>query len=261
MKIKSIWLRRIHKWVGLVIGLQFLLWAISGTAMALLDMDEVAGGPVAEMPARPLPTGSTSWPRVQQELSGQSITGLRLRSLPQGTVYQVSTAQDVRLFSATDGNPVVIDRANATAVARAAHRERAAVKAVAPLSKLTFAVRDHKLPIWQVDFDDARKSSYYVSGSTGELLQRRNETWRWWDFFWMLHIMDYSERTSFNHPLIITVGFAMVWLAVTGFWLLFRTMWRHDFASMKRRVARAQTSPRIENPTVKPPAGQGGVHG
>lgn len=39
MTVKSIWLRRIHKWVGLVIGLQFLLFAISGTAMALLDMD------------------------------------------------------------------------------------------------------------------------------------------------------------------------------------------------------------------------------
>jgi len=45
MTIKSIWLRRIHKWVGLAIGIQFLIWAISGTAMALLDMDEVAVGP------------------------------------------------------------------------------------------------------------------------------------------------------------------------------------------------------------------------
>ena len=77
-------------------------------------------------------------------------------------------------------------------------------------------------------------SSYYVSGTTGEVLERRNDTWRWWDFFWMLHNMDYSERTSFNHPLIITVGFAMAWLAVTGFWLLFRTMWRHDFVKIRR---------------------------
>ena len=27
---------------------------------------------------------------------------------------------------------------------------------------------------------------------------------------------------ALNHPLIITVGFAVAWLAVTGFWLLFR---------------------------------------
>ena len=35
MTIKSIWLRRIHKWVGLAIGLQFVLWTISGAIMAV----------------------------------------------------------------------------------------------------------------------------------------------------------------------------------------------------------------------------------
>ena len=237
MKIKSIWLRRIHKWVGLVIGLQFLLWAISGTAMALLDMDEVAGGQMAEIPApRPAPN-LAAWPRVQQALDGQPATGLTLRSLPQGMVYQVTTARRVQLFSAADGRPVEINSATATTIARSAHPQGGAVKSVSPLSRLTFAVRDHELPIWQVDFSDGSNSSYYVSGTTGEILARRNDTWRWWDFFWMLHIMDYSERSSFNHPLIITVGSAMGWLAITGFWLLFRTMWRHDFAALKRRRA------------------------
>jgi uncharacterized iron-regulated membrane protein len=235
VKIKSIWLRRIHKWVGLVIGLQFLLWAISGTAMALLDMDEVEGGPVAESSAPRQMPKSIAWPRVQQALAGQPATGLRLRSLPQGPVYQVTTKAGVHLFNATDGSPVVIDKGYANVIARSAHPEKAAVKSIAALQELPLAVRDHELPIWQVDFSDARNSSYYVSATTGEVLARRNDTWRWWDLFWMLHIMDYSERSSFNHPLIITVGFAMAWLAVTGFWLLFRTMWRHDFTWLKAR--------------------------
>lgn len=55
------------------------------------------------------------------------------------------------------------------------------------------------------------------------------------DRVWMLHNMDYANRTSFNRPLIITVGFTMAWLAVTGFWLLFRTMRRHDFAFLRRK--------------------------
>lgn len=40
----------------------------------------------------------------------------------------------------------------------------------------------------------------------------------------MLHSMDYVNRTDFNHPLIITVELAAVWLAITGLWLLFRTV-------------------------------------
>ena len=235
MTIKSIWLRRIHKWVGLVIGLQFLIWAISGTAMALLPMEAVEGGATAERPATRIPAASAAWPRVQQALAGQPIQKLSLRTLPQCHVFEVTTANGVKLFDAANGTPVVIDAAAASTIAAEAHPDRAPVRRVALMRELDLAVREHELPIWRVDFRDEASNSYYVSGMTGEILERRNDTWRWWDFFWMLHNMDYAKRTSFNHPLIIMVGFALSWLAVTGFWLLFRTMWRHDFAWITQR--------------------------
>jgi uncharacterized iron-regulated membrane protein len=234
MTIKSIWLRKIHKWVGLVIGAQFLIWAISGTAMALLDMNEVDGGDMAEQARAPLPAAGTAWPRIQSALNGKAVSGVRIRQLPDGPAIEVAAADEVRFFYAATGDPIVIDQALATAIASAAHPGKAPVITTRSLNELTLPVREHELPIWQVDFRDEANSSYYVSGTTGEVLERRNDSWRWWDFFWMLHNMDYAKRTSFNHPLIIMVGFAMSWLAVTGFWLLFRTMWRHDFAWARR---------------------------
>ena len=234
MTIKSIWLRRIHKWIGLIIGLQFVLWAISGTAMALLDMEDVAGGEMGKAASVPLPVGGAAWSRVQLALADSPVSRISLQALPQGQTLSLTTAQGVRLFNAANGEPVTIDQQAAASIAIAAHPSGAAVSAVSPLRELNLAVREHALPIWQVNFRDEVNSSYYVSGVTGQVLERRNDTWRWWDFFWMLHNMDYSERTSFNHPLIITVGFSMAWLAVTGFWLLFRTMWRHDFSGLKR---------------------------
>ena len=229
MIIKSIWLRKIHKWVGLVIGLQFLIWAISGTAMALLDMEEVAGGEMAEQAAPRLVTDSTAWLAVQKALGDQPVIAVGMRSFPDRQALQVTTAKGVQLFDTDGGTPISIDRAMAATIASAAHPAGLKPSSVKQLAELTLPVREHALPIWQADFTDDERSSYYVSGSTGELLERRNDSWRWWDFFWMLHNMDYAKRTSFNHPLIIMVGFAMTWLAVTGFWLLFRTMWRHDF--------------------------------
>ena len=234
MTIKSIWLRKIHKWVGLVIGLQFLIWAISGAAMALLPMEDVEGGPMAEHQPQPLAAEGPGWPGAQQALGGEPVLGLTIRSLPQGPAYQVKTSKGVRLFDAGNGSLMTIGPAAAGAIAAAAHPGHAPVAKVEGLREITLAVREHELPIWQVDFRDRANSSYYVSGTTGEILERRNDSWRWWDFFWMLHNMDYAKRTSFNHPLIVMVGFAMAWLAVTGFWLLFRTMWRHDFAWLRR---------------------------
>lgn len=234
MTVKSIWLRKIHKWVGLVIGLQFVVWAISGTAMALLPMDEVAGGEMADQAAPAIPSGGNAWLNVQKELGAEPVSKISLRSLPKGQAIEVTTPKGIRLFDANDGQSIMIDGETAKSIASAAHPSGAAVTMVAPLKELTLPVREHGLPIWQVDFADEKHSSYYISGTTGEILERRNDSWRWWDFFWMLHNMDYAKRTSFNHPLIIMVGFAMTWLAVTGFWLLFRTMWRHDFAFLQR---------------------------
>lgn len=103
------------------------------------------------------------------------------------------------------GNVISIDRATTISLARMAHPEMALPKQIASLNRLTLAVREHELPIWRLDFADAKHSSYYVSGTTGERLERRNETWRWWDFFWMLHDMDYANRTSFC-PLWVESG-------------------------------------------------------
>ena len=235
MKIKSIWLRQIHKWVGLAIGLQFLLWTISGAAMALLDMETVAGGPQPEAFQSALSGEAIGWPRIVAQLDTARIEGLRLRTLLDRPVVEVRTARSTRIFDARTGDPVRITAPAARAVAQAAHPDGARPVSVASLTETSVPVRGHEPPIWQVEFADGESSTYYVSATTGALLERRNDTWRWWDFFWMLHNMDYADRTSFNHPLIITAGIAMAWLAVTGFWLLFRTMWRHDLTWVRRR--------------------------
>jgi hypothetical protein len=236
--VHTIWLRRIHKWVGLVIGIQVLLWAVSGAMMAILDMDEVAGGQTRSQPVfAERAAVRDRWKDVGRQLGATPITGARLSRFLGRQVYEVTTADGVHMFDAETGQRVSIDAALAENVARAFHPDDAIVRKVAPLDRLTFAVRDHELPIWRVDFKDSRNSSYYVSGTTGDLIERRNDSWRLWDFFWMLHTMDYAKRTSFNHPLIVVFAFAAVWLTITGLWLLFRTGWRSDF-KLKRRDIR-----------------------
>ncbi|WP_228241547.1 PepSY domain-containing protein [Porphyrobacter sp. GA68] len=238
MTVKSIWLRRIHKWVGLVIGLQFVLWTISGAAMALLDMETVAGGPRPEGIEAALSGEATGWRTIVDQIDLEKVEGLRLKTLLDRPVVEVRTARSTRMFDARTGEQVRITAAAARTIAQSNHPSKASPGAAKLLTERSLPVREHEPPIWQVEFADEDASTYYVSATTGAVLERRNDTWRWWDFFWMLHNMDYSDRTSFNHPLIITAGMAMAWLAVTGFWLLFRTMWRHDFAWLRRRRTR-----------------------
>lgn len=229
-------LRVIHKWIGLLIGAQFLLWTLSGAAMALLPMDEVAGGPARSRESAPSLTVIDRWQAVQSQLGDIPVESLKVRSLLGREVYEISTPTRTLLFDAKSATLIRVDRQVAREIALSSHPTAAPVKSVVALSELPLAVREHTLPIWRVDFADDRGSNYYVSGTTGEVLERRTSAWRLWDFFWMLHIMDYGERTSFNHPLIIAVGFAAVWLAVTGTWLLLRTGWRSDFKGLHRKT-------------------------
>lgn len=234
MKVHTHWLRVVHKWIGLIIGLQFVLWTLSGTVMAILPMQEVAGGARRD-PVKVRMTTSDQWPTIARQLGSSRITGITLRPLLERQVYEVATSGGIRLFDAVTAAPIAIDGALAGRIAASSYAGDGPVTAVVRLDKLELAVREHQLPIWRVDFSDAKNSSFYVSGSTGAVLERRNDTWRLWDFVWMLHNMDYVNRSSFNHPLIITVGFAAVWLAVTGVWLLLRTGWRSDFKQLRPR--------------------------
>jgi hypothetical protein len=233
VRLPPLLFRRIHKWIGLLLGLQFLLWAISGTAMALLDMEAVAGGGAAA-PAPAALAPSRAWPEVRRALGGTPVTTLEVRPLLNRHVLEVGTPAGVRLFDAATGRAVTVDAGLARQIAKASHGGRPLVRSVVPLAELTLAVREHQLPIWRVDFGDEGNSSFYVSGTTGKLLERRNDSWRLWDFFWMLHNMDYANRASFNHPLIVAVTFGILWLTITGVWLLFKTGWRAERRLLRR---------------------------
>lgn len=225
LRIPPIFWRRVHKWVGLVLGIQFVLWTISGTTMALLDMDKVGGHSAAE----PIDI-TTAWPSNLVDPSNfGAVEGLELRQIVGRPVYEVTGANGTRLFDATTGKAFTIDSATAAKVAKESFHHRAPVVSVQRLDKPNLEAREHKGPMWRVNFADDESSSSYVSAVTGRPLVNRGDTWRTWDFVWMLHNMDYANRTSFNHPLIIFMAFATLWISFTGFYLLFKSFRRREF--------------------------------
>ncbi len=77
-----------------------------------------------------------------------------------------------------------------------------------------------KPPYWQVEFEGWNRPTLYLSPQTGELISRRHALWRVFDFAWMLHIMDYDERTDVNNPLLRVATWSAFAMALSGAWLL-----------------------------------------
>jgi hypothetical protein len=87
-------------------------------------------------------------------------------------------------------------------------------------------------PVWRMDLDDRLHTRIYVSPDAGEVRARRNDIWRVYDFFWMLHIMDYKDRDNFNNPLVMAASVTGMIFAISGMWIVIlrlgRGRYNHD---------------------------------
>ena len=89
-------------------------------------------------------------------------------------------------------------------------------------------MRGRPLPLWQVRFEQPESLSLYLDPWTGEIVARRTDRWRVFDFLWMLHIMDFEARDDFNHPLLQVAAFLGLVVALGGvvLWALTTPLFR-----------------------------------
>lgn len=232
------WMRTLHKWVGLIVGLQFLLWLVSGLMMSLLDPDKIQGSAQraapAEVPAWP---ATTVAPAQALRAARHEAATLDTGWLLQQPVYRLLSPQGTELIDAYTGKRIEIDPHWALRLAQAAYRGDGVPAAPVYLDK-TLETRAHPDPVWRVDFGDDADTSVYVSAQSGKVLEHRTATWRLFDVFWMLHIMDYTSRANFNNPIVVGMGIGGLWLSLTGIWLLVASFHLHEFIPRRWRRRR-----------------------
>lgn len=230
--MKLLVLRKLHKWVALFVGLQLLLWTSSGLMFAWLDHHEVSGVHLAAAPSAPPLDAETrlsnpgDW---MAQHAGQAIQEISLVPLNGEWVYRITHAGGAELRDADDGERTRIDAAAARILALDHYRGEGRLIDVTHHPEPTLETRTAGAT-WQAAFDDDVGTSLYFSADDGTLVVARTDKWRVFDFFWMLHTMDYSGRDDFNNPLVILAGSAALWIALTGILLVFRVFrWNPAF--------------------------------
>lgn len=238
-KKKSYW---VHRWLGLLISLQLLAWSVGGLVFSLLDIEAVRGNrdraaaaPTVIDPRDAALTPEQAASAARRVLGDIEVTGLMLRSRRGRLVFEIlgTERQPLAVVNANDGRVNTdVGAEQAGLIAVADFRSPAQVERVeliqddAPLE-----YRGKRLPAYRVVLDHAKEPHIYVCAVTGEVLARRNRSWRIFDFFWMLHIMDYDQRENFNHWLLTVASTLAVATSATGILLWSLRLQR------KRRVA------------------------
>lgn len=77
------------------------------------------------------------------------------------------------------------------------------------------------LPAWRVALSDAEHTSVYIEADSGRIAAVRNGTWRLYDFFWGLHIMDWKNHENFNSWWLLGFAIGGLVLGLAGTILLF----------------------------------------
>jgi uncharacterized iron-regulated membrane protein len=228
-----------HRWVGLVIGIQLLIWTISGLYMVALDLDFIHGDPLVrnEQPDFDLDAPRATMAQLTRARPG-TVDSLRLRALPDGQrVYEIGRGGQVELVDAETGARLSpLSRSRVADLARHYYAGTGRIASTTLLENEADRppeIQTRKLPLWRVDFDDRVKTSLYIHPDSGALVVRRHRFWRWFDFLWSLHIMDYRERTDVNNWLLRGATILGLTFAVSGLWLAF-----FSFPFLQRRRAR-----------------------
>lgn len=226
--------RRLHKWLALFVAVQVLLWTMTGLYMVSVPLGIIHGDHLVRAPTeQPYPLAELVDP-AQLAARYPGLHALQLQRLIEKPVYVVETAAGVQLLDARTG-AVLPPPSEQTirALARHWYTGTEPIAEVTLLDKVPLEMQARTPPLWRVEFEGWNRPTLYFSPQTGELLARRHELWRIFDFAWMLHIMDYSDRSDVNNPLLRVATWTAAAMAISGAWLL---VW--SFSGRKRAKAR-----------------------
>jgi uncharacterized iron-regulated membrane protein len=217
--------RKLHKWLGYILVFQLLAWLLGGLVMSAIPLEKVHGKHLAQRSLNN-PFIHTDYTAsldyiVSQSAHPQQILYSHFLTTPTITVIG---RDDTHVFNGITGKlfhpPTkmqIITNAN----------EHLLIKAnliKAKLLKQAPREAGYKANVWQLDYDDALNTTLYLEANTGKVVAIRSTLWRIFDFFWMLHIMDYDERENFNNPLLISFAASSVLFCLSGLLLLLQNI-------------------------------------
>lgn len=208
-----------------------LLWFASGLLMSILPIERVRGEHLVsrESGETLAPAQQLVSPAAVLRAAPGPVRELRYISLLGRPVAELTMADGtVRMHDARSGSPMArIDAPLAVQVALAAYRGAGAPARSATLVQTASTEFRGKLPVWRVQFEDAETTRVFVSPENGKIVGVRTGTWRLYDFFWGLHIMDWKNHEDFNTPWMMAFAAGGLILAVAGVVLLYMRWPRH----------------------------------
>ena len=210
--LSTTFFRKAHRWLGLIVSIQLLMWTASGLFFSIPDITDVRGeqylsrthsininqlardnivpiSAIVDIAKVNLEANETV---LLKHRAGRLIYQVEKNAPEKKLIFDALTGQPMTYITPTEALSIVVDRTELSPTEAVLINE--------PKTGSEFRGRD--LPLYKVTVTKPKKGIVYVDPVTGEIAAIRTKLWRAWDFLWSLHIMDYQERDDFSQWLL-----------------------------------------------------------
>jgi len=228
-------IRKTHRWMGVILGVQFFLWTIGGLYFSWSDMDEVHGDhQKAHIHPISADIGLVNPQEIIDEIklkdSVNFLFDIRLIQILNRPFYQIIYSKEhdrgkkIQLANATTGElRTALSKEEAIEIAKKNFTNDTPVKSVEYLTNTNghHEYREQPLPAFAITFSHPTNTTVYVASELGTVQKFRNSKWRIFDFLWMLHTMDYQSRDNISNWLLRAFSIFGLFTIMSGFTLFF----------------------------------------
>lgn len=221
--------RKWHRYLGIVLGVQFLLWTLGGLYFSWTNIDEIRGDHLKN--ASPVLSKDINYISPTDFLDkilvkNDSILSLELTNILDKVIYRIELMNNgkkkIVLINAENGNlrkPLQKNEAIQIAINKLNIESKVTEVEYLTTTGNHHEYRNRPLPAYAISFNEPANTTIYVSVAYGNVQTFRNNEWRIFDFLWMLHTMDYQERDDFNNLLLRAFSFFGIFTILSGFTL------------------------------------------
>lgn len=235
-KSKHYYVRRTHRYLGVLLGIQFLLWTISGLYFSWTNIDEIHGDlQHKHSPHLPAAFNFVSPGIVLSSLAekADSIHQIEVVNILQKPFYFIRYFSNKNLKSVlanaeTGAIKPSITKEEAIKIAAANFEGQPNLKSAEYITAVGShdEYREKPLPAWKILFQHESNTNIYVAAQSGKVETFRNEKWRTFDLLWMFHTMDYKGRDNINNWVLRAFSIFGIITILSGFLLFFiSTKW------------------------------------
>ncbi|WP_394202305.1 2Fe-2S iron-sulfur cluster-binding protein [Shewanella waksmanii] len=223
--------KKLHSYLALFIGLQLLLWILSGLALNLIDSDYFDANIMREKSTlvRDNTIAIASLERIEQLGLGQ-ISQLSLSHILTRPSYQLTTPTQTITLWADTLTPVTLSSQQLYAIANNSYSGAPITSGLSQANHLANKYST-SAPVYQVQTADAHDTRIIIDGHNGQVLAHVNRRATIKQWLLMVHFMDYlpDNGLSFNHIVIKVFALAACLLGISGsFTLISQLRQRHQ---------------------------------